>query len=159
MVFRHGRVGWTSEPVSCGHSDRGNAPSHSGDQRVWDENVQMEINAKAVIKGGAVVGAIVAMAGAIHASYGYVHPYVQNTPPYAEDAALQVVAQTQQKQQSAQDQMQSTQVFLLQKLWENQVVEAQIAVRRNPNDALAQRQLIAAQQALAGIQRQLSGGK
>lgn len=83
------------------------------------------IDARSVVKGGAVVGAIATVAAALSAAYSYAHPYIQNKPPYAEDAAFQIVAQVQAAQQRQIQQSIQNQLFLTQQFWVRALADAQ----------------------------------
>lgn len=116
----------------------------------------MEVDSRTVKIAGAWMGTLSALIAGAWGLANFLTPYLQTKPPFAPQAEMVAVAQAQQQIIKDSDAMRATQLFLLQKLWENQAIEAQIVLRKNPYDVLAQRQLLAAQQALAGVQQQLS---
>lgn len=119
----------------------------------------ISIDANSVIRGAAVVAAVIPLAGASYAGIKWLDPYFQTSPPFAEESKLIEIAQTQAQQQTNLATMQQNQLFLTQHFWINALVQAQGMLRQNPNNAAAFQQQIAAQQALAGIQRQLYSRK
>jgi hypothetical protein len=118
----------------------------------------MEIDAKMLIKTGALCGAAAAIAGSIWGTIVWADPYV-TLPKRVEqtDAKVQQVAITMTQQQQIMRQMYQSQLFLSQQFWTNSLAQAQMQIRQNPNNMAARQQMNAAEQALQGINRQLYG--
>lgn len=114
---------------------------------------------KTLAKVGAGATAIIAIATVIST----IRPFLTSDAPplagvsrvIAVDAKTVTLAQNIQEMQRHQDQSDQTILFLNQGWWTKQLIDAQAAVRQDPNNLIAQQQVIVARQQLNSIQQQL----
>lgn len=120
----------------------------------------MDLNLKTLIQAGTIAGAIAAIGGAAYGSVSFISPFLASEPPpLASKASVERIAQTvqqfQQQQTIINQQTTETQLFLAQAFWSQKLAEAQIELKKHPDNILAQQQSVSAQQTLLHIQAKL----